>query len=87
MTYVTGILWEVLLTRHLFQSIKFKDKTFQPRVGLVNDLCLLSEKQTELDLILTIVGDICVVNGWMMKMYLSPAFRRMENEEKKTQVD
>ena len=78
---------EVLLTRHLFQPIEFKDKSVQPRVGLVNDLCLISKKQTELDLILTIVGDICVVNRWMMKMYLSTAIRRMENEEKKTQVD
>ena len=83
----TGILWEVLLTRHLFHPIEFKDKTLQPRVGLVNDLCLIYKKQTELDLILTIVGDICVVNGWMMKTYLSPAIRRMENEGKKTQVD
>ena len=81
----TGILREVL--RHLFQPSEFKDKCSQPREGLVNDLCLISKKQTEVDLILTIVGDICVVNRWMMKMYLSTAIRRMENEEKKTQVD
>ena len=79
------MLWKVL--RDLFQLIEFNDKSSEPRDGLVNDLCLISKKQTELDLILTIVGDICVVNRWMMKMYLSTAIRRMENEEKKTQVD
>ena len=31
--------------------------------------------------------DICLAEGWMMKMYLSTAIRRMEKDEKKTQVD
>ena len=35
----------------------------------------------------TFLGEICLAEGWMMKMYLSTAIRRMENEEKKTQVD
>ena len=41
----------------------------------------------EINGLLTMLVDICLVLGQRMKRYLSTATKRMEMEEKKTQVD